>query len=493
MPPRSTSKSESRWKERRKTVRAFMGHPLTEATVVVLILISVGLLVVELAFAEDSAALMWLESINYLITAIFVVELSLRYWVAKSKRRFFKTYWIDIIALLPVVRPLRMLRVLRLLRLWHAGRLLNRRLRAFGGVFSAAVTELTTLITISAVVVLSSAAVLHLGDPDTFDTIDESLWFALLSLIAGEPIGIEPESQLGRWGTLILMLAGMVIMAMFIGTVAAGMGAKLAKRMEGPDMALDELEDHVVVCGWNGSAPTVLNELFALGTPKSRNVVVITEGPIPSDFPTEELPLDRLFHVVGDWTRLEMLESVGIRAASACILLRDVQSPRSDQDRDARTVLAALTIEMANPQIYTVAELHSSQSERMLKMRGVEEVVVGELYAGMILGSASRNPGLVAMLQNVLDMRQGHSFWSVSVPERFAGKPVGELRRELHDKHGATLMSIEPLPVPPTDGPTPSKVTDPRGIRGVQVNPSDSLELRTGDIAIVVADRELRL
>lgn len=491
MPADRRMERQARWAERRKAVRAFMEHPITEVAVVVLILISVGLLVVELAFSDDDLALAVLEGVNYLITAVFAVELSLRYWSAKSKSRFFKTYWIDILALLPVIRPLRILRVLRLLRLWHAGRLLNRRLRAFGGVFSAAVTEFTTLITISAVIVLASAAVLHLGDPDTFESIDESLWFAVLSLIAGEPIGIEPESQLGRWGTLVLMVAGMVIMAMFIGTVAAGMGAKLAKRMEGADMALDELEDHVVVCGWNGSASTVLNELFAKGSPRGRSVVVITEGPCPDDFPTDDLPMDRLFHTTGDWTRLDILEGVGIRAASSAILLRDVQSPRSDQDRDARTVLAALTIEMANPEIYTVAELHSAQSERMLKLRGVEEVVVGELYAGMILGSASRNRGLVSLLSEVLDMRQGHSFWSITVPERLSGKTVGELREELHRKHHATLMSIEPGGATlPAGSP---RASEGRGVGGVQVNPSDRLELRGGDIVIVVADREIAL
>lgn len=473
---RSSARPEGPWAPRRRAVARFLNHPVTDVVIVVLILISVGLLVVELAFLDRPMVVFVLDSINHVLTAIFAVELSLRYWVAKKKVRFFQRYWLDILALLPVIRPLRMLRVLRLLRLWRAGRLLNRRLQAFGGVFSNAVTELTTLVTVSAVIIMASATVLYLGDPDTFPDIYESLWFSVLSMVAGEPIGIEPESTLGRAGTLVLMLGGMVVMAVFIGTVAASMGARLAKRMEGPEMDLDEFEGHLVVCGWNGSAPTLLSELFAPGSPRGRSVVVITEGPRPEDWPTTDVAVDHLFHVRGDWTRLEVLEQVGIRSAAKCILLRDVQSPRSDQDRDARTVLAALTVEMVNPDIYTVAELHSAQSERMLRLRGVEEVVVGELYVGRILGSSTRNPGLVSLLEDILDMRSGNSFWSCRIPARLNGVTVAELRRELHDRHEATLMSVEPA-----------------GGRGALVNPRDDVVVREDEVAIVVARRAIVL
>ena len=69
--------------------------------------------------------------INDAITALFAVELSLRFWVAPKKTRFFERYWIDILAVLPLVRPLRLFRVLRVLRLFRAGVLFRRRIRWF--------------------------------------------------------------------------------------------------------------------------------------------------------------------------------------------------------------------------------------------------------------------------------------------------------------------------------------------------------------------------
>jgi len=460
----------------RRRTRDLLDRPATEIAILALILVSVLLLVVEIAIeATHPGWLPWLDTVNNSLTGIFAIELLLRFWVARKKARFFQRYWLDILALLPVIRPLRMLRLLRLLRLWRAGRLVSRRLLPFQGVFSGTLTELTTLATISVVLVLSAALLLNLAEGGSFSSLEQSLWFAVMSLVAGEPVGAEPTTTVGRWATLALMFGGLTVFAMFVGTISAGVGARLARRMEGSDMELDELEGHVVVCGWNGSAPTLLRELFAPGSPADRAVVVITEVEArPEDWPWDGVRADRLFHVSGDWTRLDVLERVGIRAAHTCILLRDVLKPRSDQDRDARTVLAALTIEQVSPDIYTVAELHSPQSEQMLRLRGVEEVVVGEEYAGMILGSASRNPGLVHLLEDILDMRTGNSFWSTTCPPDLDGTPVAELRRVLRERFGATLMSVEP------DGGQ------------VLVNPDDDVVVRAGTTLLVVARSPVR-
>ena len=49
----------------------------------------------------------WMAIANDIITLIFVVELSLRYIAARSKRQFFGEFWLDIIATLPLFRVFR--------------------------------------------------------------------------------------------------------------------------------------------------------------------------------------------------------------------------------------------------------------------------------------------------------------------------------------------------------------------------------------------------
>lgn len=106
-----------------------MRHPATDAVVMVLILISVALFAVEVYGIVNGATLALIETVGHVITWFFVVELSLRWYIAPSTRRHFKEYWLDWLAVLPVLRPfriLRILRILRLLRLYRFGAMAQR-------------------------------------------------------------------------------------------------------------------------------------------------------------------------------------------------------------------------------------------------------------------------------------------------------------------------------------------------------------------------------
>ena len=229
---------------------------------------------------------------------------------------------------------------------------------AFQSIFRGTATELTSLTAGSLILVLAAAVVLFLAEGSTnahFSTFEGAAWFAVFSLVGGEPIGGTPNSALGNFITLCLMVGGLTIFGMFVGTISAGMVARFSKRLELQEMDLDELTGHVVICGWNRSGATIIRELFGRGTPTNRAVVLVTESELaPPDFHVEGIPLEHLYHHAGDWTRVPLLEAVNIAEASVAILLTDAVTRRSDQDKDARTVLAALTIENMNPEIYTI-------------------------------------------------------------------------------------------------------------------------------------------
>jgi len=452
----------------------FIHHWVTEVALLTLILLSVGMTMVELTIADQNIANV-LESIGQIITLIFAAELGIRFWVARKKSRFFSRYWIDIIAILPLTRPLRIFRVVRLLRLYRAGILLNRRGRAFGGSVRATRAELTGLAMGSLILVGFAATVIfhtERGINNDFMTFEQALWFSTYSLIGGEPIGGMPDTTVGKWATLSLMVGGMTLFGMFVGTVSAGMVNRLGANMEVKEMDLDELVDHVIVCGWNRSGRTVLKELFGVGAPPGRAVVLVTEQQgMPSDVPMADVDPELVYHHHGDYTLVDVLEDVGVTDASIVILLRDELIQRSDQDRDARTVLAALTVERMVPGIYTVAELHSDQNEEMLRMAGVEQIVIGDWYAGVIIGSVARNEGLVSVLNEILTS-EGNRFMTLDVPSEAVGKTVADLHHDLFVRRRMILISLES--------------TDDVG-RNCDVNPKPDRIVRAGERMVVVS------
>jgi voltage-gated potassium channel len=421
----------------------FLHHPWTETALLALILVSVAGTVAEVLVPP-----LWARRIGVVddaIAAIFAVELTLRWAVARKKRRFFARYWIDILAL----APFWFFRVLRVLRLFRAFILLQRRVSPFRGAV-ASHAEPVSLVLGSVVLILLATLVMHRAEsPDNaaFAELEGSLWFATYSLVGGEPIGGMPATHVGRWTLLILMLGGMTVFGVFVGTVSATMVTGLRGRLDLRELDMDELEGHVVVCGWNATARTVLGELFHPASPQDRAVVLVTEVALPADevraLELRQVPRERLYQHRGDFTRVDVLETVGIKRASSVILLADTLVVRSAQDCDARTVLAALTVERMAPKIYTVAELHSRDNEGLLKMAGVEDVVVPDLFSGMILGSVQRNRGLVRLLDEVLTQTWGNAFHSYPVPVRLAGRTAAELTATLQGGHRALLVAVE--------------------------------------------------
>ena len=471
----------------RRKLDRFIHHPATDMAVVAIILVAVMALLGEAAFPRGSRERDLLRLIGDICSVLWAIELVIRFHVARNKRRFLQRYWLDLLAVLPLARPLRLLRVLVLLRLFRAGMLMNRRLTAYSGVLRGTLNELTIVATLTVTIVLVGAMTLHLGgggvditNPRIDGSLEGHMWFAVMTLIGGEPILGNPRSELGMAVTVALMLGGMTVFGIFIGTVSASMVTVLTRRLQVSDLELDELSEHIVVCGWNPAGPTMLGELFS-DSQRRRPVVVLTEvEQRPSDLSVPGVPPELVYHHPGDYTRVEVLEAIGIQRASAAILLTDTLTPRSDQDRDARTVLTALTIERMAPGIFCCAELINGQHESLLKMAKVEEVVVRDWYAGVIIGSMGRNRGLSRVLNDILSTAEGNAFHKVRIGRRHAGRTIGELHAMLKDDHNAILVSWE------RDDPS-------TGRADVVVNPDVDTVVAQDDLLVVISKKIVRL
>lgn len=437
-----------------------MEHPIVEGLVVVLILLWVTALVGEHAFA-DPVVRRLMHDIGDTLHVVFALELVIRFWIASSKRRFFQAYFFDIIAIIPLpwVRPLRLLRLLRV------GALVRPSARNL-----AIVASISMLLVIGASLLINAHGdSVRLSNDGPFG----SLWFAMYTFVGGEPIGGRPETAEGRSITMALMIGGMTLFGMFIGAVSASMTTVLARRLEVSDMEqLEGIRNHVVVCGWNLAGPTMLKELFA-GRDKPNRLVVITEQEErPDGLELSGVREGQIIHVCGDYTRLEVLERVNIQSAGMAILLTDTLTPRSDQDRDARTVLAALTIERLKPDVFCCAELTSWEHADLLRHAGVEEIVVRDWYAGVIIGSMGRNLGLAAVLKDILSTSEGNAFHKVGVKRSQIGRTIGQLHTELKAKRDLILVALE----------RNSEDSE----RKIIVNPDSSEIIVSGDVLVVI-------
>ncbi len=470
----------------RAAVAEQVRRPRFDLAVAALIVASVLALFLEPSFASGSPERRALQRVNDLLAWVFAAELLLRFLLSPLKRRFFLRHAADLLAVLPMVAGLDFLRVLLFLRLFRLGAIGSRLLALRrDGHQRTPITELSVLASVSVLVVLVGAfTVFRFDDAVRLDneSWDGSLWYSVATLVAGEPIGGSPTTQLGRAVSLSLILLGMVFFGAFIATMSTFGVHLLTRRLERNPMEIDELSGHVLVCGWNHSGPTLLRELFAQGAPPGRAVVILSEHrQEPPHLHTKDLPRDLVYHMRGDYTRIEVLEEAGVQRASMAVLLADSTQSRSAHDQDARTVLAALTLERIAPHVFCCAELHDEQHAPLLRRQGVEEVVVSNWLTGVILGSVSRTHGLMPVISDILSAQKENAFHKAPVPPAFVGWTAERIHAYLKQHHEAILVSIE-------------RPDDENHHRcGQIVNPSNSERLQQGDVLVVISRGLIRL
>jgi len=496
----------------------FINHPLTDLVVMLLIVLSVGLLMWEASADPETALYRDLVFANHVITLVFIVELSIRCYAERRKSRFFRRYWLDILAVLPVFRPLRFLRFLRLLRVFRLGILLYRRFNAVSAAFRKGFGEQVLVAGFIVMIVLASAMVLTItegrvsnrqaaraakdtrtatgsepaapGEDPARTEKDEpvsafgdflySLRWSALSLVAGEPIGEMPRTVYGVIVTLAVMLGGLTLFATFTGVVTAIVVNRLRGGLEQFEMDLEELNQHTLVCGHNRACRLIIEELQTDPEIKRRGIVVITEGDVRERFEQTEVDLSRVHFIRGDWTHPDVLTRCGAERAGIAVVLADRTRDLSDQDRDARTLLAALTLERINPRIFTCAELLNSQNEANLKLAGIDEVIARDKYTGSMIAAGARSLGIVGVLKELLTSKWGNQFYKVELPEAWAGRTVAEARAELSNEHEAILVAVET----PVEG---------RHSGRVQVNPAGAVTLEPGQLLVLIAAAQPRI
>lgn len=429
----------------RQRLDRFIHHNATESTVAVLIVLSVALMVIERFVVETRDVRLLCENLGNAITALFVGELSIRWYVARSSRWFWREYWLDVLATLPLARPLRMLRVLRLLRLIRLGVRVSRRTRRMTLLFEEGISQNLLIIASLVMVFLFGAIGISLVEQRNphFSSFGQAIWWSLVTMMAGEPIGGEPTTWAGRLVTLAVMLGGFTIFAMFTGVISAVMVARLRTGMEAKEMELDELQDHYVICGWNRAAPRIIAELQADPVTRRQPIVIVAELDHDPVLPRDGINEGLIFFVREDYTSADVLRRVRLDRARRAILLADKSRPRSDQDRDARTVLAALTIEKLNPGIHTCVELLNRANGKVLELVGVEEILVGDEYMGNVIAHATRTGGLVRALDELLRAGVGNQFYRIALPESLANLPVGEATNRLKREQNLLLLGVE--------------------------------------------------
>ncbi len=424
----------------RHRLRGWLARPWVEGAVALLILAWIGLTVTEIAVASA----VWLEWVSLGVGALFAIELGLRWVASTSRRRFIREHWADVIAVLSVAPGLaalwpaaRLFRLLRIILLFTIATRLPtvfaRRRTVRRALALVAVVLLSALTCTAALIAFES------GHNPAISTFGQAFWFSLYSIFATQPTPEPPMTLGGRIVSLVLIFVGLSTFALFTGSVSAAVLHRLGN--EGAAMDWEDLDGHLIICGWNRKAEIIVREYDAAHREDPMPVVVIARVEGKPQF-TENVLRKRVLFLDDDFTKISALEKAGIKKAATCVVLSDTTRGRNERDADARTILAALTVEKLNPNVYTCAELNRREYAQHLTLGAVDDFVVGGEHSAFLLAQAALNRGTLNVFSELLSYEYGHKFCRIDVPERYIGKTFVDAFVDMKQTKNVTLVAV---------------------------------------------------
>jgi voltage-gated potassium channel len=301
-------------------------------------------------------------------------------------------------------------------------------------------------------------------NPD-LGTFGKTFWYSLFSLMGNEPVGTMPTTTGGRISSAIIIFIGLVAFATITGTVSAFVGERL--RVEKPIMDWDKLEGHLIICGWNRKAEIIVREYRDSACTPHMPIVVIAEFEGTPPFSDHSLKNSVQF-LNDDFTKVEALQKAGVSRAAKCVILSDMGRGRKDRDADARTILAALTVEKLNHEVYTCAEINRREYVHHLELGNVNDYVVGGEHSAYLLAQAAITRGVMRVFTELLSYQHDNKFRKCTVSAAWDGKTFEDLLIHLKKEHDALLIGV----------------SDEHG--GVRINPTGHA-LTKGEVLVVIA------
>lgn len=205
-------------------------------------------------------------------------------------------------------------------------------------------------------------------------------------------------------------------------------------------MHATRVTEHVLICGWNSHARTIVEELHAADDGDHRPVVILADiAAAPIDVP------DTIF-VRGDPARREDLARAGLdRATTAIVLADDTRPSSSPHDIDGKTLLTALAIESTQATCYTCVEVLLAENVEHFRQVHADELIVSGEVSSFLLASAATDHGVSRLVGDLLthDAERGpDNLTSIDVPESLEGAGFLDALVELKRSSAAIAVAV---------------------------------------------------
>jgi voltage-gated potassium channel len=190
------------------------------------VLIATLALIPVLILESDATSAGWrrvAEVANWIIWAVFAIELAIVLVVARRKKAALRAHWLDaaiVVLTIPLLsKALAWLRLARFIRLARFGVIIGRALQAEKRLTSGDSFRLAALLTVTAIVVGGAAE--HTVNSGEYATLWDGIWWAVVTVTTVGYGDLYPSSVQGRLVGMVLMFVGIGFLSLLTASVAS--------------------------------------------------------------------------------------------------------------------------------------------------------------------------------------------------------------------------------------------------------------------------------
>jgi len=312
-------------------------------------------------------------------------------------------------------------------------------------------------------VLVSAVVAVFVGGTVGFMAILGESWHSALyrTIVTASLTGLDstPHGLPAELLTIVVVLSGVAIFGYFAAQIFDSIAHNVlggAWREKKRRKMIDDLHDHIIVCGYGRVGRRAVEELRQSGS--SYVVLDFSEEAIASAQANGD-PF-----VAGSGAEDDDLDRAGIDRARGILVA-------SDDDGD--NMYITLSAKSRRPGLTVIARASTEEAERKLRLAGADRVVTPYATAGRVMAQLMLKPQVTSFLNTMTSADQpGMSFEEIEVRSTCdaVGQTIGELN--VAERTGAHIVAVR------------------KATGGLEVRPTDDTLLEVSDVIVGIGSPE---
>lgn len=232
------------------------------------------------------------------------------------------------------------------------------------------IPRIMKLLSIILIYLVLFGCIIHFIEPDTFPTIEEGIWWAIVTIATVGYGDYAPTTTLGRLIGGVLILTGAGIVTSYFATVSKATITTEEQLIEGTKAYCGE--GHFIIVGWNERSKEIIEKIYER---KQEYAIVL----IDSSLKEHPLPRTNIHFVHGQATIDSILLKANIKKAALVLITTDYH--QNEYQSDMFSILTLLAVKGLNPNVYCLVEILTKEQKENAKRAGADGLVETNKFA----------------------------------------------------------------------------------------------------------------